>query len=99
MYEQNATLADSSISSIWRRDEDRRGVLLSVSVSACAATAQDGTPIVTDGSLIGFLKEASNPGSIYIYGERERDRLSMTGGAEITASLQEHMHIAIAVRG
>lgn len=39
-------------------------VFLSLVLLGCMTT-NDGTPIESDGSLIGFVKEASNPGSTH----------------------------------
>jgi hypothetical protein len=34
-------------------------------LASCNATTKDGTPITTDGSLVGFVQEAADPGATY----------------------------------
>ena len=41
------------------------GACLAIFLGSCRAVTNDGTPIITDGSLTGFIAEATNPGSTF----------------------------------
>jgi hypothetical protein len=45
----------------------RFAVLFTVgaALAACSATTRDGTPIVRDGTLTGFIRETADPGATY----------------------------------
>jgi hypothetical protein len=40
-------------------------VCLGLALAGCNATTNDGTPIVRDGTLTGFIREAASPGATY----------------------------------
>lgn len=44
-----------------------------LALCGCSSTAQDGTPIATDGTLTGHLRELSAPGSTYKLRQRVDD--------------------------